>query len=296
MATPLIFAGLGGILSERAGIMNIALEGHMLTGAFFAMVAAFYTGSPWCGTLAAGISGVILALVMAVICVSLNANQIVAGTAVNIMAVGLTSFLLKLFNISQDMTSVVTVNSFSEVGFGPLSEIPVLGKLLFSYKPLTYLAFVFVALLVVYFSRTKVGLAHRSVGENPQAADTLGIPVKKVRYLAVLACGFLCGVGGAVLSISQINQFQDEMVAGKGFIAFAAIIFGRWNPKGMMLAALLFGAADALQMRIQAMGIGISYHLLQTLPYLLTMIALASIIGKTEAPAADGYPYIKEEG
>lgn len=295
MATPLMFAGLGGILSERAGVMNISLEGHMLTGAFFAMLVSFYTGSTWCGTLAAGIAGLLLAVILAVVCVSLNANQIVAGTAVNIIAVGLTSFLLKLFNIKQASTGVVTVNSFSEVPFGPLHDIPVIGPLLFSYKPLTYLAFVLVAVLAVYFNRTKIGLVHKSVGENPQAADTLGISVRKVRYLAVLGCGFLCGVGGAVLSVSQLNQFQDEMVAGKGFIAFAAIIFGKWTPRGMMLAALLFGAADAIQMRVQASGIGISYHLLQMLPYLITMVALAGIIGKTVPPAADGYPYNKED-
>ena len=172
MATPLIFAGLGGILSERAGVMNIALEGHMLTGAFFAVLVSFYTGSPWLGALAGGAAGTVLALLMAASCVWLNANQIVAGTAVNIVASGLTSFLLKLFNMKQNLTSVVTVNSFSEVHLGPLSRIPVLGRLLFSYKPLTYVAFLLVILCTIYFTRTKIGLVHRSVGENPQAADT----------------------------------------------------------------------------------------------------------------------------
>ncbi len=296
VSTPLIFAALGGLLCERAGVINIALEGHMLVGAFTGMYVSFVSGSPWLGALVGGVSGVALAYIMGYMCVSLKSNQIVVGTAINIVAVGLTSFLLKMFNVNSGSEIVVSVPSFSEVNVPGLSEIPYLGKMLFSYKPLTYVSFLVAALVGIYLMKTKIGLVHRAVGENPQAADTLGISVKKVRFLAILACGFLCGVAGAYLSTSQLNQFQDEMVSGKGFIAYAAIIFGKWSPRGVVLAALAFGAADALQMRIQATDLNISYHLLQMLPYVLTMIALAGVIGKSEGPAASGIPYVKEEG
>lgn len=294
VSTPLVLAGLGGVISERSGVLNISLEGHMLLGAFVAVAVSFYTGSPWLGTMVAGFSGVLLAVLMGYMTVILKTNQIVVAMAINLIAVGITSFMLKLFNIHHGLERVIIVNSFSYIRVPFLADLLVVGRIFSSFKPLTYVAVLLVIVLHLYFYKTKIGLLHRAVGEHPQTADTLGIKVNKVRYLAVLACGFLCGIAGAYLSVSNLNQFQDEMVSGRGFIAFAAVIFGRWNPLGVALAAMVFGAADAIQMRIQTVDVQFSYHLLQAIPYLLTMLALVWGRERTEGPAANGIPYRKE--
>ena len=293
-AIPLTLAGLGDCLSERAGVMNLSLEGNMLMGAFFGMYFSYLSGSPWIGALGGMLAGTLFSLIMAVMCINLKANQIVVATGMNIIAVGITGYCLKMFNIHIAQGTVLSVPSFSACKIPVLSKIPFLGEAFFSYKPLTYITIVLVVLEFLYLYKTKVGLVHRSIGENPVVADTLGISVYKVRYLAVLACGALCGLAGSYMSISNLNTFQNDMISGRGFIAFAAVIFGKWNPIGVLGAALIFGFADALQMRMQSMQTGISYHLLQTLPYLITMIALATVIGKSAAPAANGKPYYKE--
>lgn len=293
-AIPLTLAGLGDVLSERAGVMNLALEGNMLMGAFFGMYFSYMSGSPWIGALGGMAAGLLLALIMAVMCVTLKANQIVVATGLNIIALGITGYCLKMFNIKVAQGTVISAPSFSNIHIPFLSDIPFLGEAVFSYKPLTYITFLLVILIYCYLYKTKIGLVHRSIGESPVVADTLGISVSKVRYSAVMACGALCGLAGTYMSISNLNTFQNDMVSGRGFIAFAAVIFGKWNPVGVLGAALIFGFADALQMRMQSMQTGISYHLLQTLPYLITMVALATIIGKSAAPAANGKPYNKE--
>ena len=293
-AIPLTLAGLGGVLSERAGIMNLSLEGNMLMGAFFGMYFSYVSGSPWIGALGGMLAGVLLAIIMAVMCITLKANQIVVATGLNIIAIGITGYCLKMFNINIAQGTVLAVPSFDALNIPGLSDLPFIGKAFFSYKPLTYITFVLVAVVYYYLYRTKLGLVHRSMGENPIVADTLGISVSKVRYFAVLLCGAFCGLAGTYMSISNLNTFQNDMISGRGFIAFAAVIFGKWNPVGMFFAALIFGFADAFQMRMQSMQTGISYHLLQTLPYLITMIALATVIGKSHAPAANGKPYSKE--
>ena len=274
--------------------MNLSLEGNMLMGAFFGMYFSYVSGSPWIGALGGMLAGMLLAIGMAVMCITLKANQIVVATGLNIIAVGITGYCLKMFNIKVAQGTVLSAPSFSTVKIPVLSDLPFFGEAFFSYKPLTYLTFVLVAVVYYYLYKTKLGLVHRSIGENPIVADTLGISVTKVRYSAVLACGALCGLAGTYMSISNLNTFQNDMISGRGFIAFAAVIFGKWNPVGMLGAALIFGFADAFQMRMQSMQTGISYHLLQTLPYLITMIALATVIGKSQAPAANGKPYTKE--
>lgn len=293
-AIPLTLAGVGGVLSERAGIMNLALEGQMLMGAFFGVYFSYLTGSPWTGVLFAMGIGMLTALVMAVLSVTLCANQIVVATAINLIATGITGYCLKMFITNVGQGTVITVPSFKPVYIPGLSDIPFLGEVLFSYKPLTYITILVVVLVNFYLYRTKLGLVHRSIGENPLVADTLGINVIRFRYAAVLACGLFCGAAGAFMSLSNLNQFQDGMVSGRGFIAFAAVIFGGWTPFGVMGASLFFGLADAFQMRMQAMQTGISYHLLQTIPYLCTLIALAFARKSSACPASDGIPYRKE--
>jgi len=292
-AIPLTLAGLGGILSERAGIMNLALEGQMLMGAFFAVFFSYKTGSPWIGLIMGMIIGAAIAIIMAVLCVTLNSNQIVVATAINLVATGITGYGLKLFIEIVGNGTFMTVPSFKAIHIPVLSDIPFLGEVLFSYKPLVYITILIVIAFQIYFFRTKLGLVHRSIGENPLVADTLGINVIRFRYLAVIGCGLMCGMAGAFMSLSNLNQFQDGMISGRGFIAFAAMIFGGWNPVGTLLASLFFGLTDAFQMRMQAMQTGISYHLLQTIPYLMTLIALA-FAKRSSAPASDGIPYSKE--
>ena len=293
-AIPLTLAGLGDCLSERAGVMNLSLEGNMLMGAFFGMYFSYISGSPWIGALGGMLAGVLLSVIMAVMCVTLKANQIVVATGLNIIAVGITGYCLKMFNINVAKGTVLSAPSFSAVNIPVLSKLPFFGEPFFSYKPLTYITILLVFVEFFYLYKTKVGLVHRSIGETPVVADTLGISVYKARYLAVIVCGALCGLAGSYMSISNLNTFQNDMISGRGFIAFAAVIFGKWNPIGLFGAALIFGFADALQMRMQSMQTGISYHLLQTLPYLITMIALATVIGKSSAPASNGKPYHKE--
>jgi simple sugar transport system permease protein len=295
ISIPIALAALGGVVSERAGVMNLALEGHMLVGAFAGMIGSFVTGSPWAGMVIAAASGMVFSLLMCYMSVTMRANQIVSATAINIAALGLTGYLLKVFNTVQGQSNVTTVTAFNAVHIPLLSDLPVLGELLFSYKPMTYMTVILVILTHIYLYKTKSGLVLRSIGEYPQAADVLGININRVRYKALIYSGFLCGLAGAYMSLSQLNQFQNNMTSGRGYIAFAAVIFGRWKPAGAALAALLFGFADALQMRVQAMQIGISHHLLQTFPYLVTIIILVSFIGKSESPAADGIPYHREE-
>ncbi|MEG2678105.1 MAG: ABC transporter permease [Oscillospiraceae bacterium] len=293
-AIPLTLAGLGGVISERAGVMNLSLEGNMLMGAFFGMYISYISGSPWLGALGGMLAGVLLAAIMAVMCVTLKANQIVVATGINIIAVGITGYCLKMFNIFVAQGTVASAPAFKNIHIPFLSDIPYIGEALFSYKPLVYITLLLIVVVHFYLYKTKLGLVHRSIGENPIVADTLGINISKVRYGAVLLCGALCGLAGSYMSISNLNTFQDQMVSGRGFIAFAAVIFGKWNPIGVFGAAMIFGFADALQMRMQSMQTGISYHILQTIPYLMTMIALATIIGKSESPAANGTPYNKE--
>ncbi len=298
-ATPLILAALGGIFSERAGIVNIALEGIMLVGAFFAMVVSFYTAkagmppalSAWLGVLAAIIAGFLISMIHAVVSIRYRADQIVSGVAINILALGLTGFLLQLiFNTSGNSPSVPNLGS---ANIPILSSIPILGDIFFNQPPFVWIALIAVPVSAFVLFRTPLGLRLRSVGEHPHAADTVGIDVFKLRYLGVALSGVLAGVAGAYLSIGQLNIFTENMTAGRGFIALAAVIFGKWNPWGAFGACLLFGFADAIQISLQNAGVNIPSEFLLMLPYLLTLIALAGFIGKSNPPAAVGVPYEK---
>ncbi|MBI3763004.1 MAG: ABC transporter permease [Chloroflexi bacterium] len=292
LATPLLFAALGGLMCERAGVINIGLEGLMLGGALAGYLVALKTGNPWLGLLAAAVAGLLAAALFAVVVITFRANQIVAAVGLNILMLGLTGVALRAaIGLSQGQTPAPTIPIWKIPGLG---DLPFVGPVLFAHLPLVYIVFVLVALVAFVFYRTTWGLAVRAVGEHPRAAETVGINVIRVRYLTVLWSGILAGVGGAMLSIGYLNTFQEGMTAGRGFIAFSAIIFGRWTPLGTMLASLLFGFADALQLRIQAFGVNIPYQFLVMLPYVVTLLALFGV-GRSKAPAASGVPYVPGE-
>lgn len=275
-ATPLIFAALGGNFSERAGVANIALEGIMIIGAFSAVFFSYYTGSPFLGLIGASLVGGLFGLLLAVLSVNFKANQVVAGVAINILTMSASTFLLVEIWGRPGQTD--NVNYFKEVG---------------PFNMFTYLAFflVFVSWFVMY--KTPFGLRMRAVGEHPKAADTLGINVYTMRYICVTVSGILAGIGGASLSIGTISLFKEGMTAGRGFIALAALIFGKWNPVGAMIACLFFGFADALP--IVFTKLPVPREALFALPYALTIVAVSGFVGKSVAPAASGIPYEKGE-
>jgi ABC-type uncharacterized transport system permease subunit len=277
-SVPLIFASIGGFFSERAGVINIGLEGMMLFGAFSGALIAYFTHNPWLGVLGAAATGGAVGCLHAVATISLRANQIISGVAINMLAVGGTLFLSQVF--------VGGERSFS---LAPSDRLPMWGPLV----PLAYLSFVLVGLAYIFSYFTVPGLRMRAVGEHPRAADTQGINVVKVRFLAVITSGICAGLGGAYLPFFS-GSFTKNMTSGQGFIALAALIFGKWNPIGAMGASLLFGFADALQESLQGRG-GMPSQLFQVIPYLLTIVALAGVIGRSVAPASVGKHYQREE-
>lgn len=289
MATPLIFAALGGIFSERSGVVNIALEGMMLIGAFTAMFVTYHTGLPWVGVLGAIAAGALIGLLHAVFCIRYRANQVVTGTAINIFAGGLTVFLLRYFFGAAGTSP--SVNTIADITIPVLNRIPWIGRVIGRHNPLVYLALLAVVVVHIILYKTPWGLRLRAVGEHPRAADTVGVNVFRMRYLAVIISGSLAGLGGTYLSIAHLSRFSEGMTAGRGFIALAAVIFGKWTPFGALGACLFFGYADALQMRLQ--DVGIPTQFMNMLPYILTIVALVGFIGKAVGPKASGQPYIK---
>jgi ABC-type uncharacterized transport system permease subunit len=294
-ATPLIFASLGGLFSERSGVVNIGLEGMMLTGAFFAIWGSDVTGV-WPLGLAIGIlMGGAMGLIHAVFSISLRADQIVSGTAVNFLALGLTTYLfIKLYGEEGTPTDISTV---PDVSLRFLDEIPLVGDFLFDvFGRLDLMIWVALGLVVAVWIavfKTPIGLRIRSVGEHPRAADTVGINVYAIRYGAVTLSGMLAAAGGAYISLGFVNSFSDNLTAGRGFIALAALIFGNWRPFGAAAACLLFGFSSALSDFLQEYSTSISV-LFEALPYVLTLVAVAGIIGRSIPPAAVGRPYIKQ--
>ena len=289
MATPILLAALGELLVERAGIINIGIEGAMLAAAFFGLAAAYFTGSLALGILAAVGAAVAMNALLAVLVVNLAVNQVVAGTALDILAVGLTGvFYRRMFGI---MGKALMVRSMPWLALGPLANIPIVGKPLFDQNALVYLAFAIVPVVAWVVGGTRYGLRLRAAGENPAAADALGLGVYALRWQALLASGVLCGLAGAFLTLAYANTFVENITAGRGFVALAVVIVGRWNPWGLVLASLLFGAAMALQFGLQALGTALPYQLFLALPYALTLVVLAGFGGGIDAPSALGEPY-----
>jgi len=291
LAVPLTFAALGGMYSERSGVLNIALEGMLITGAFTSAAATFYTGNPWLGVLCALIAGGLVGLLHAFMCVTLYVNQLVSGLAINLVAAGLTSFLARLVFHGSSTQRLPGIEPIIIPG---LANIPILGAMLFQQDFLVYLLISIVSLSIYILFGTSFGLTLRAVGEYPQAAATAGVSVSRVRYWAVVVSGCLASLGGADLTLVQIKFFTEGMSAGKGFIAIAALIFGRWHPLGSTLACFLFGATEALQLRIQALGANIPYQFLVMLPYAIALFALLGLAGKSIPPQGLGVAYAPE--
>jgi general nucleoside transport system permease protein len=286
----LLLPALGGVLSERSGVTNIAMEGMMLTGAFFAVVVDLSTRNPWIATLAAIVAGGLMALIHAVVSIRFHANQIISGFAINIFAGGLTAFLVdKLFNESGGTDHVAQGARLPYITVPVLSNIPFIGPVLFQQNIIVYVGLLLLVVINFMLFRTRLGLRLRAVGEHPQAADTAGINVYVLRYGAVIASGLLSGLAGAFLSIGILNVFNPGMTDGRGYIALAAMIFGKWSPVGAFVACLIFGLGEAIYANNSS--IHISPQLLATLPYLLTLVVLAGLVGKSTPPAADGIPY-----
>lgn len=289
MATPLIFTSIGGIFSERSGVMNIALEGIMLMGAFGAVVGSYYTHSILLAVLCAMLIGALTSLILAYICINHNANQVVAGTAINILATGLPGFLL--IELWGQAGRSPVVDKLDPLHIPLLSGVPVLGDILQRLNLFVYLALILVPVASIVLYKTKFGLRVRAVGEHPKGAETAGINVVKTRYFCVILSGMLAAVGGAYLSVGDLGIFTNQMSAGRGFIAMAAMIFGKWKPRGAFAACLLFGGAEALQMLGQVYEWPVPKDLLIALPYILTIIVLAGYVGKSVGPAALGKSY-----
>jgi ABC-type uncharacterized transport system permease subunit len=286
-ATPLIFASLGGLFSERSGVINIALEGMLLMGAFFAVLGADLTGTWYLGVLIGMAAGGLLALIHAVFSVSLRADQIVSGTALNFLAVGLTTYLY--LNRYGEEGTPTDLPEVPDVHLPLIEDIGFVGDIFGQMNLLIWLGLALVLVTWVVVFRTPPGLRLRSAGENPLAAETAGLSVVKTRYLAVITSGVLAGAGGAYLSIGFVHSFSQNMTIGKGFIALAALIFGRWRPGGALMAALLFGFSTALAQRLPVFSPSAA-TLFQALPYVLTLIAVAGLVGRSIPPAAIGRP------
>ncbi|MDU1411243.1 MAG: ABC transporter permease [Clostridium sp.] len=289
IATPLIFTALGGTFSERSGVVNIGLEGMMTIGAFFAVYGTHITGSPVIGMLFAIVAGGLLALVHAFLSINLKSDQVISGTAINLFATALASFLIyTLFNTG-GQTDLVKTLPFNVPE--SIKSIPYLGDFLggLNWFVIIAIVLVFVCHFVLY--KTSLGLRIRAVGEHPKAADTLGINVYKIRYGCVILSGMLAGLGGAALSIGITPIYREGMVSGRGFIALAAVIFGNWTPIGSFGACLLFAFGQSFEILAQGFGWSLPSEVFTMIPYLLTMLALAGFVGKTSAPAASGEPY-----
>jgi ABC-type uncharacterized transport system permease subunit len=289
-ATPLIFAALGGMFSERGGVVNIGLEGLMLISAFGGAVGAFYSGSALVGLATALGAGLLFALIHAVMCITFEADQIISGTAINLLALGGTGFLM--VEIFGSGGTTPRVSSFDPVRIPGLADIPVVGPAIFEQSLLVYLMYLLVPLTYFVVFRTPFGLRLRASGEVPEAVDTAGVSVTRMRYYGVALSGLLAALGGVYLSMSLLSAFTENMTTGRGFIALAALIFGRWNPIGATAAALLFGLAQAVTFRVAQDVIPLEF--VQMFPYILTIVVLAGFGGRAIAPSALGKPYRKE--
>ena len=286
LATPYLFASLGEMFAQRSGVVNLGVEGIMLMGAFMGYYTVLQTGNPWLGLLVALITGALMGLLMAVISVTMQAEQGISGIGLSLFGLGLSSLLMKVL-----VGTPTGVTGFQPLNIPGLTDIPIIGPLLFSYTVPTYIAFALVPVTWFVLTRTTFGLKVRSVGQNPEAADSLGVSVAKTRYATVILGAALAGVAGASLSISILNIFQENMTNGMGYIAVALVYFGGWRPLGILGGALLFSLVNALQLWIQVLGLPISPDFAVMLPYVLTIVVLALTARQIRQPAALTKPY-----
>ena len=284
-AAPLVFAAIGELISENAGVINIELDGMMLSGAFCGVWAALVSGSLTAGFVGAALGGTLVALAHGILCLVFRAEQVVSGVVLNILVLGLTTFGIGPV-FGTDLARAAPTLSPISVPF--LSELPIVGRVLFSQTPTVYLAFLLAPATWYLFNRTTFGLALRAVGEAPAAGLSMGIKVRRLRWVALMACGGLAGVGGSQLTLAGLGTFTQNVTAGRGFIALAAVIFGSWRPFGTLLAVLLFTFVEAVQVRAQAFGIRLPYQFLVMAPYVVTILALALFVGRSRPPRALG--------
>ncbi len=292
LAVPITMGAFSGILSERAGVINIAIEGMMLMASMVGAVIGSITNSAWIGLLAAVLSGLLLSLIHGVLSIKYKINQIISGTVINIFSAGLTGFLSQTYLYTNQALNNPPM--FTRIQIPLLARIPLLGPMFFNTNVFVYMMFFFLILIQVALFSTRWGLRLRSVGEHPRAADTLGINVIRTRYVAVLLSGLVAGIAGAFFTLGSVGRFNEGMTAGKGFIGLAAMIFGNWRPMGALGAGFIFGFADAIGSRLMLLGSAIPPQIMAMSPYIITMIVLAGFIGKGDMPAADGEPYEKE--
>ncbi|MFJ8689184.1 ABC transporter permease [Micromonospora wenchangensis] len=291
LALPLIFGALAGVLCERSGVVNVAIEGQLLMGAFSGALFGSLSGNVWVGLVAAAVGGAFISLLLAVFAIRYLVDQVVMGVVLNLLAVGVTGFLYERL-MQTDADKYNSAPRFGNWEIPLLKDIPLLGPALFRGNIFLYLGLLLVLVIHLALFRTRWGLRTRSVGEHPTAADTLGVKVLGLRYRNVLLAGVVAGIGGASYTLA-LYSFTKNMIGGKGFIALAALIFGRWSPTGALLAALFFGFADQLATYLGAIGSSIPNQFLAMLPYLATILAVAGLVGRVRAPAADGKPYVK---
>ena len=291
LSVPLIFGALGGVISERVGVVNVAIEGQMLAGAFVSAIVASITQSLILGVIASMLAGVLVSFVLAAFSIKYLVDQVIVGVVLNVLVLGLTSFLFSAFVASS--STINTPPVFQPIPIPGLSEIPVLGPVLFKQTAVVYLMFIAVAAVYVGLFHTRWGLRLRAVGEHPQAADTVGINVNRSRFWNVALAGAVAGLGGAYFTLGSVGSFSKGMTSGAGFIALAAVIFGRWDPIRATLAALLFGFASNLQNVLGILGSPVPSAFMLMLPYLVTIFAVAGLVGQARGPAASGKPYLK---
>ena len=290
LSVPLIFGAMAGVLSERSGVINIAIEGQLLAGAFMSGVIASLTQNTWAGLLIAPFAGMAIAWLLAVFAIKYGIDQVVLGFVLNVLVIGLTGFLYKKLLIPYQ-TTWNSGGTFAPIEIPLLSQIPVIGPIFFSQSIIVYLMYVVVIVIHIALFKSRWGLRTRSVGEHPTAAESVGIDVNKIRFRNVVIAGAVAGLGGAFFTLGAVGAFNKEMTAGKGFIALAALIFGRWSPMGAVAAALIFGFADNLQGLLTITGTPIPSEFMLMAPYIATIIAVSGFVGKVRAPAADGIPY-----
>jgi simple sugar transport system permease protein len=292
LAVPLVFGSLSGVLCERVGVVNIAIEGQLLGGAFTAAMVATLTRSPFIGLLAAAAAGAVVSMVLAVFSIKYLVNQIIVGVVLNVLVSGLTGFLFSTV-MQADKAQFNSPGRLPIIDIPVLSSIPVIGPILFKQSVVGYLMYIAVIVVWIGLFKTKWGLRVRAVGEHPQAADTMGIKVNATRFWNVTLGGAVAGIGGSFFTLVAIDSFTKEISGGRGFIALAALIFGRWNPIGAFFAALLFGFADNLQGIVTIIGTPVPSQFMAMLPYLVTVLAVAGLVGRSRPPAASGIPYVK---
>lgn len=293
LAVPLVFGALGGVLGERSGVVNIAIDGQLLFGAFGAAIVASLTGSPWAGLVAAMVAGMLVALLLGLFAITYWVEQVIVGVVLNVLVIGFTSFMFSQV-LSENAAALNNPPHFPRLEIPLLSGIPVVGPIFFRQTVLVYIMYAAVFLIAWALYRSKWGLRVRAVGEHPKAADTVGINVITTRYRTILLAGAIAGIGGATYTLVSVPSFAREMTGGAGYIALAAVIFGKWDPIKATLAALLFGFASNVESVLSVIGSPVPSQFMLMLPYVVTIFAVAGLVGHSRAPAADGVPYRKE--